>query len=77
MMVSLQYNQEIHYVEPCLNGTLVRADRANKDVSANSTNLIDVGGFSRVKCIHDSSSSILGSIWTSCLLKASVCWGKL
>lgn len=28
-----QYNQEIHYVEPCLNGTLVRADRTNKDVS--------------------------------------------
>uniref|UniRef100_A0A8C5A4F0 Calcium channel, voltage dependent, alpha2/delta subunit 3 n=1 Tax=Gadus morhua TaxID=8049 RepID=A0A8C5A4F0_GADMO len=29
----IAYNQEIHYVEPCLNGTLVRADRANKDVS--------------------------------------------
>lgn len=29
-----QYNQEIHYVEPCLNGTLVRADKNNKDVSA-------------------------------------------
>uniref|UniRef100_A0A4W6EVE5 Calcium channel, voltage dependent, alpha2/delta subunit 3 n=1 Tax=Lates calcarifer TaxID=8187 RepID=A0A4W6EVE5_LATCA len=27
----IAYNQEIHYVEPCLNGTLVRADRANKD----------------------------------------------
>uniref|UniRef100_A0A3P9NG23 Calcium channel, voltage dependent, alpha2/delta subunit 3 n=1 Tax=Poecilia reticulata TaxID=8081 RepID=A0A3P9NG23_POERE len=26
-----QYNQEIHYVEPCLNGTLVRADTTNKD----------------------------------------------
>ncbi|KAK0135863.1 Voltage-dependent calcium channel subunit alpha-2/delta-3 [Merluccius polli] len=26
----IAYNQEIHYVEPCLNGTLVRADRANK-----------------------------------------------
>lgn len=34
-----QYNQEIHYVEPCLNGTLVRADRTNKDVSqAEATN---------------------------------------
>lgn len=29
-----QYNQEIHYVEPCLNGTLVRADTTNKDVSS-------------------------------------------
>ncbi|KAG7244587.1 hypothetical protein INR49_029606 [Caranx melampygus] len=27
----IAYNQEIHYVEPCLNGTLVRADRHNKD----------------------------------------------
>uniref|UniRef100_A0A8C6UFI9 Calcium channel, voltage dependent, alpha2/delta subunit 3 n=1 Tax=Neogobius melanostomus TaxID=47308 RepID=A0A8C6UFI9_9GOBI len=26
----IAYNQEVHYVEPCLNGTLVRADRANK-----------------------------------------------
>lgn len=33
LFVSPQYNQEIHYVEPCLNGTLVRADRTNKDVS--------------------------------------------
>lgn len=32
-----QYNQEIHYVEPCLNGTLVRADRTNKDVSQRPT----------------------------------------
>lgn len=32
-----QYNQEIHYVEPCLNGTLVRADRTNKDVSQRRT----------------------------------------
>uniref|UniRef100_A0AAR2IQG5 VWFA domain-containing protein n=1 Tax=Pygocentrus nattereri TaxID=42514 RepID=A0AAR2IQG5_PYGNA len=29
----IAYNQEIHYVEPCLNGTLVQADRTNKDVS--------------------------------------------
>uniref|UniRef100_A0A3B3YUS0 VWFA domain-containing protein n=1 Tax=Poecilia mexicana TaxID=48701 RepID=A0A3B3YUS0_9TELE len=29
--VIAQYNQEIHYVEPCLNGTLVRADTTNKD----------------------------------------------
>uniref|UniRef100_A0A4W5RCH3 Calcium channel, voltage dependent, alpha2/delta subunit 3 n=1 Tax=Hucho hucho TaxID=62062 RepID=A0A4W5RCH3_9TELE len=28
--VCSQYNQEIHYVEPCLNGTLVRADINNK-----------------------------------------------
>ncbi|XP_035858508.1 voltage-dependent calcium channel subunit alpha-2/delta-3 isoform X4 [Sander lucioperca] len=27
----IAYNQEIHYVEPCLNGTLIRADRTNKD----------------------------------------------
>uniref|UniRef100_A0A8C7T660 Calcium channel, voltage dependent, alpha2/delta subunit 3 n=1 Tax=Oncorhynchus mykiss TaxID=8022 RepID=A0A8C7T660_ONCMY len=26
----IAYNQEMHYVEPCLNGTLVRADRNNK-----------------------------------------------
>uniref|UniRef100_A0A3P8ZQC9 VWFA domain-containing protein n=1 Tax=Esox lucius TaxID=8010 RepID=A0A3P8ZQC9_ESOLU len=26
----IAYNQEIHYVEPCLNGTLVRADKNNK-----------------------------------------------
>lgn len=28
-----QYNEELHYVEPCLNGTLVQADVTNKDVS--------------------------------------------
>ncbi|KTF85940.1 hypothetical protein cypCar_00039067 [Cyprinus carpio] len=27
----IAYNQEIHYVEPCLNGTLVQADSTNKD----------------------------------------------
>uniref|UniRef100_A0A8C5I4C3 Calcium channel, voltage dependent, alpha2/delta subunit 3 n=1 Tax=Gouania willdenowi TaxID=441366 RepID=A0A8C5I4C3_GOUWI len=27
----IAYNQEIHYVEPCLNGTLVRADMTNKE----------------------------------------------
>lgn len=36
-----QYNQEIHYVEPCLNGTLVRADRNNKDVSARQAEGMD------------------------------------
>lgn len=30
--LSLQYNEELHYVEPCLNGTLVQADRTNKEV---------------------------------------------
>uniref|UniRef100_A0A8C9VHR3 Calcium channel, voltage dependent, alpha2/delta subunit 3 n=1 Tax=Scleropages formosus TaxID=113540 RepID=A0A8C9VHR3_SCLFO len=28
----LTYNHEIHYVEPCLNGTLVQAHKTNKDV---------------------------------------------
>ncbi|XP_036246868.1 voltage-dependent calcium channel subunit alpha-2/delta-3 isoform X4 [Molothrus ater] len=27
----IAYNEELHYVEPCLNGTLVQADRANKE----------------------------------------------
>lgn len=31
--VFFQYNEELHYVEPCLNGTLVQADVTNKDVS--------------------------------------------
>lgn len=39
LFVSPQYNQEIHYVEPCLNGTLVRADRTNKDVSVGVMNV--------------------------------------
>ncbi|KAG8523898.1 Voltage-dependent calcium channel subunit alpha-2/delta-3, partial [Galemys pyrenaicus] len=26
-----KYNEELHYVEPCLNGTLVQADRTNKE----------------------------------------------
>lgn len=34
--VFLQYNEELHYVEPCLNGTLVQADVTNKDVSLSS-----------------------------------------
>lgn len=28
----MQYNEELHYVEPCLNGTLIQADVTNKDV---------------------------------------------
>lgn len=35
----LQYNEELHYVEPCLNGTLVQADRANKEVRQNDNYL--------------------------------------
>ncbi|OBS68305.1 hypothetical protein A6R68_03154, partial [Neotoma lepida] len=27
----ITYNEELHYVEPCLNGTLVQADRTNKE----------------------------------------------
>lgn len=33
LFVFFQYNEELHYVEPCLNGTLVQADVTNKDVS--------------------------------------------
>lgn len=33
-LVLFQYNEELHYVEPCLNGTLVQADVTNKDVSS-------------------------------------------
>lgn len=33
LSVFFQYNEELHYVEPCLNGTLVQADVPNKDVS--------------------------------------------
>lgn len=33
LFVFSQYNEELHYVEPCLNGTLVQADVTNKDVS--------------------------------------------
>lgn len=34
LLVFFQYNEELHYVEPCLNGTLVQADVTNKDVSS-------------------------------------------
>lgn len=34
LFVFFQYNEELHYVEPCLNGTLVQADVTNKDVSS-------------------------------------------
>lgn len=34
LSVFSQYNEELHYVEPCLNGTLVQADVTNKDVSS-------------------------------------------
>lgn len=40
LFVFPQYNQEIHYVEPCLNGTLVRADRTNKNVSRGQTGVM-------------------------------------
>ncbi|KAB0378525.1 hypothetical protein FD755_010103, partial [Muntiacus reevesi] len=29
----IAYNEELHYVEPCLNGTLVQADRTNKELT--------------------------------------------
>ncbi|KAL7986080.1 hypothetical protein Chor_011246, partial [Crotalus horridus] len=36
----IAYNEELHYVEPCLNGTLVQADRGNKEVRENDNYLI-------------------------------------
>lgn len=86
-----QYNQEIHYVEPCLNGTLVRADRNNKDVSLYSNwHLMNVCGWYQLAlCARDVlnlyflplllllSVSISVNIWTSCLPKGSGCWVKL
>lgn len=39
VFVFFQYNEELHYVEPCLNGTLVQADVTNKDVSSFLPNL--------------------------------------
>lgn len=42
LCVILQYNQEIHYVEPCLNGTLVQADKTNKDVSLSHTFILSI-----------------------------------
>ncbi|KAL6038637.1 hypothetical protein STEG23_019620, partial [Scotinomys teguina] len=37
----ITYNEELHYVEPCLNGTLVQADRTNKEEKETMTNWCD------------------------------------
>lgn len=82
LLVSPQYNQEIHYVEPCLNGTLVRSDRTNKDVSVG---VMNVCGSYQVEFfvinaqnlsfrLLSLSVSISANIWTSCLPKGSGCW---
>lgn len=34
LLFSFQYNDYVHYVEPCFKGILVQADRDNREVSA-------------------------------------------
>lgn len=39
--LQLQYNDYIHYIEPCFKGILVQADRDNREVSAHIRRLPD------------------------------------
>uniref|UniRef100_A0A670YLP3 Calcium voltage-gated channel auxiliary subunit alpha2delta 3 n=1 Tax=Pseudonaja textilis TaxID=8673 RepID=A0A670YLP3_PSETE len=63
----IAYNEKLHYVEPCLNGTLVQADRANKEhfrehldkLFAKGIAMLNIALVEAFNVLSDVSSSIL------------------
>uniref|UniRef100_A0A8C6TJ69 Calcium voltage-gated channel auxiliary subunit alpha2delta 3 n=1 Tax=Neogobius melanostomus TaxID=47308 RepID=A0A8C6TJ69_9GOBI len=65
----IAYNEELHYVEPCLNGTLVQADVTNKDhfrehldkLFAQGIGMLDVGLTEAFNLLSDFNETGRGS----------------
>ncbi|XP_051777007.1 voltage-dependent calcium channel subunit alpha-2/delta-3 isoform X2 [Erpetoichthys calabaricus] len=72
----IAYNEELHYVEPCLNGTLVQADRNNKDhfrehldkLFAKGIGMLDIALTEAFTVLHNFNSSGQGSLCSQAIM---------
>ncbi|XP_027691684.1 voltage-dependent calcium channel subunit alpha-2/delta-3 [Vombatus ursinus] len=55
----IAYNEELHYVEPCLNGTLVQADRTNKEHFREHLDKLSVKGIGMLDIALNEAFSVL------------------
>lgn len=46
LILSLQYNDYVHFIEPCFKGILVQADRDNREVSTRLSLMLSRQGIS-------------------------------
>ncbi|KFO25180.1 Voltage-dependent calcium channel subunit alpha-2/delta-3 [Fukomys damarensis] len=71
-----KYNEELHYVEPCLNGTLVQADRTNKEhfrehldkLFAKGIGMLDIALNEAFNILSDFNHTGQGSICSQALM---------
>uniref|UniRef100_A0A4W5P2B6 VWFA domain-containing protein n=1 Tax=Hucho hucho TaxID=62062 RepID=A0A4W5P2B6_9TELE len=72
----IAYNDEVHYVEPCLNGTLVQADVTNKDhfrmnldkLLAKGIGMLDVGLTEAFEVLSDFNQTGRGSVCSQAIM---------
>ncbi|XP_044880425.1 voltage-dependent calcium channel subunit alpha-2/delta-3 isoform X2 [Mauremys mutica] len=72
----IAYNEELHYVEPCLNGTLVQADRANKEhfrehlnkLFAKGIGMLDIALNEAFNILNDFNHTGQGSICSQAIM---------
>ncbi|XP_055788423.1 voltage-dependent calcium channel subunit alpha-2/delta-3 isoform X1 [Salvelinus fontinalis] len=72
----IAYNDEVHYVEPCLNGTLVQADVTNKDhfrmnldkLLAKGIGMLDVGLTEAFEVLNDFNQTGRGSVCSQAIM---------
>ncbi|XP_048346807.1 voltage-dependent calcium channel subunit alpha-2/delta-3 isoform X3 [Sphaerodactylus townsendi] len=72
----IAYNEELHYVEPCLNGTLVQADRANKEhfrehldkLFAKGIGMLDIALIEAFNMLSDFNHTGQGSICSQAIM---------
>uniref|UniRef100_A0A6Q2Z4H2 VWFA domain-containing protein n=1 Tax=Esox lucius TaxID=8010 RepID=A0A6Q2Z4H2_ESOLU len=72
----IAYNEELHYVEPCLNGTLVQADVTNKNhfrmnldkLFAKGIGMLDVGLTEAFEVLYDFNQTGRGSACSQAIM---------
>ncbi|XP_015673651.1 voltage-dependent calcium channel subunit alpha-2/delta-3, partial [Protobothrops mucrosquamatus] len=72
----IAYNEELHYVEPCLNGTLVQADRGNKEhfrehldkLFAKGIGMLDIALVEAFNMLSDFNHTGQGSICSQAIM---------
>uniref|UniRef100_UPI003AAD894D voltage-dependent calcium channel subunit alpha-2/delta-3-like n=1 Tax=Centroberyx gerrardi TaxID=166262 RepID=UPI003AAD894D len=72
----IAYNEELHYVEPCLNGTLVQADVTNKDhfrehldkLFAKGIGMLDVALTEAFNLLSDFNQTGRGSVCSQAIM---------
>ncbi|KAG9332435.1 hypothetical protein JZ751_014533, partial [Albula glossodonta] len=70
------YNEELHYVEPCLNGTLVQADITNKDhfrehldkLFAKGIGMLDIALTEAFSLLNDFNQTGRGSVCSQAIM---------